>query len=331
MWTSVIHGSKSISCVRRLASKPLTNTALYASNIDTFRLGDNEQLDMHVISWSGIRNYVTRAHGKPKDQYHIRQAVQLVLEGSAERDAKRFDKFVKKLEADDSSSENELNKKKNAYKGCDESVDIAIDTGLDPRKPNQSLRGSVRLPHGTGKKIRVAAFCNNEEQQAQAHDVGASIVGGDDLINEIASGGALDFDRAVATPDMSSSLGKVARILGPRGLLPSAKLGTISPDIADLVQNQLSGLAQYRTDKKGDIHACVGKTSFGEDKLLENIRVFMQEMYDEKPEGSKGVYLKQIYLTSTQGKGFKVSMPTIDPASALFMVDVEDADEKMAA
>lgn len=274
-----------------------------------------------------VRCYISRAHGKPKDQYHIREAVRLLLEGVKERDARRSDRFetnlAKNREIDNSTKE----KKLKVYKKYDESIDLAIDTGLDPRKPKQALRGSVRLPHGTGKVVRIAAFSNDEEMQAAARDAGAVIVGGNDLIDDIAKGGALEFDRGVATPDMVASLGRVARILGPRGLLPATKLGTISPDISTLVSNQLSGLAQYRTDKKGDIHSCVGKASFGEEKLMENIRVFMQEIHDEKPEGAKSVYFKQVYLTSTQGRSFKVSLPTIDPASVLFMVDLDEESD----
>jgi len=279
------------------------------------------------------RYYVSRAHGSPRPQYHIREAVQILIRDVAERDVKRKDRFEKfafqrqgKKQADAGDEHNNI-ASKDVFKQFRESVDIAIETGLDPRKPNQSLRGSVRLPHGTGKLVRVAAFCNDEQMQAAARDAGASVVGGDELIQSILNGGALEFDRAVATPDMVPKLGRVARILGPRGLLPAAKLGTVAPDIGELVSNQLSGLAPYRTDKKGDIHACVGKAFFGEDKLLDNIRVFMQELVDEKPEGAKGTYLKQVCITATQGKGYKILLPTVDPASIAFMVD-EKKDEK---
>ena len=269
-----------------------------------------------------VRYYISRAHGQSKDQFHIRQAVQLALDGVLERTRKRVIRLEKNLAKDDTM---DASTKDERLKNCDESIDIAIDTGLDPRKPNQALRGSVSLPHGSGKVIRIAAFSNDEAMQAAARDAGATVVGGDDLISDIANGNALNFDRAVATPDMVGSLGRVARILGPRGLLPAAKLGTISSDISSLVTKQLSGLVPYRTDRKGDIHACVGKASFGEEKLMENIRAFMQEMQDEKPEGAKGIYLRQVYITSTQGKSFKVSLPTIDPSSPLFMVDLEEA------
>eukprot|EP00815_Leptocylindrus_aporus_P001556 CAMPEP_0116067512 /NCGR_PEP_ID=MMETSP0322-20121206/11072_1 /TAXON_ID=163516 /ORGANISM="Leptocylindrus danicus var. apora, Strain B651" /LENGTH=298 /DNA_ID=CAMNT_0003554371 /DNA_START=38 /DNA_END=934 /DNA_ORIENTATION=- len=274
-----------------------------------------------------LRNYVSRAHGVPIPQHHVREAVKLVLNDVALRDGKRVQNAERKagVAAEKGIDASVLKKDK-----FDESIDIAIETGLDPRKPNQSLRGSVRLPHGTGKKVRVAAFCNDEDQQAAAREAGASIVGGTDLIDDISKGAVLNFDRAVATPDIASSLGRVARILGPRGLLPAAKLGTINQDIAGVVSNQLSGLAHYRTDKKGDIHACLGKASFGEMKLLDNIRVFMQELNDEKPEGSKGDYLKQVYLTSTQGKGFKVTMPSIDPSSSFFMIDEVDEENLLS-
>lgn len=286
------------------------------------------------------RYYVSRAHGSPRPQYHIREAVKILIQDVAGRDVireERFEKFSfqrlskKQTDAGDENLGEHSKASKGTFKQFRESVDIAIETGLDPRKPNQSLRGSVRLPHGTGKLIRVAAFCSDEQMQAAARDAGASVVGGDELIQSILSGDALEFDRAVATPDMVPKLGRVARILGPRGLLPAAKLGTVASNIGELVTNQLSGLAPYRTDKKGDIHACVGKAFFGEDKLLDNIRVFMQELLDEKPEGAKGTYLKQVYITATQGKGYKIMLPTVDPASISFMVDEKTEEEELAA
>lgn len=209
---------------------------------------------------------------------------------------------------------------------------------MDPRKPGQALRGSVSLPHGTGKQIRVAVFTQDTDAAQQALDNGAAHAGGEELVDKIVSGEIpiTAFDRSLASQDMMGYLsGKLARTLGPRGLMPNAKVGTLVKSPADLVaqlEGQLAGKLQYRTDKGGIVHAAVGKGSFGHDKLMENIRAVIDELYNAKPEaygkGKKAsknaVYVLKTHVSATQGGGVRVDLRTVDPASSFFMGTAED-------
>ncbi|CCI46285.1 unnamed protein product [Albugo candida] len=200
----------------------------------------------------------------------------------------------------------------------DETVELAIQLGVDPRKPNQNVRGVVSLPFGTGKPY----FCNWISElkciTEEARNAGASIVGAEDLI-EIVQSGKLEFDRCIATPDLMSLVGRVARILGPRGLMPNPKLGTLTLDVVSAVHAAKSGQAEYRAEKNGIVHAGIGKVSFTEDALLGNIQSFMLAISDAKPEGLKGKYIKKAHLSSTMGPSFELDAKYIDPSSAFFM------------
>ena len=188
----------------------------------------------------------------------------------------------------------------------DESVEIHFRTNLDPKQADQQIRGTIVLPHGTGKEKKIAVFAEGD-QAKEAEDAGADLVGGEDLIAKIKKTKETDFDIAVATPDMMRKLATVAKILGPKGLMPSPKTETVSTDIKKTVQQLKKGKLNFKNDDTGNIHQIVGKVSFGEDKLKENITAFVQIMRDSKPNGAKGDYIKNIVVTSTMGVGIKIS------------------------
>jgi large subunit ribosomal protein L1 len=195
-----------------------------------------------------------------------------------------------------------------SYARFDEGVDVAIRLGVDPRKADQMVRGSVLLPHGTGKAVRVLVFAKGEKEK-EAMDAGADYAGGDELVEKI-SKGWLDFDKAIATPDMMSSVGKLGKILGPRGLMPNPKVGTVTFDIEKAVKEIKLGKVEFKVEKAGIIHVGVGKASFGGEKLLDNIKALLEVIIRAKPPTSKGIYLRSIVLSTTMGPGVK-----IDPAS----------------
>lgn len=190
------------------------------------------------------------------------------------------------------------------YASFDESVDIAVRLGVDPRHADQMVRSTVVLPNGTGKTARVLVFAKGEKVQ-EALDAGADYAGGDEFVEKI-QGGWLDFEKTIATPDMMGTVGKIGRILGPRGLMPNAKLGTVTFDVGRVVGEIKAGKVDFKVDKAGIVHAMVGKASFGAEKLNENILAFIDKIIQLKPSSSKGVYLKGVSLSSTMGPGFKV-------------------------
>lgn len=194
-----------------------------------------------------------------------------------------------------------------AHAKFDESVDIAVKLGVDPRHADQMVRGTCALPHGTGNVVRVAVFAKGEKEK-EAMDAGADVAGGDDLVEKV-QGGFLDFDKAVATPDMMGGVGKLGKILGPRGLMPNAKLGTVTFDVATAVKELKAGKIDFRVEKNGIVHAPMGKVSFGSEKLLQNLAAFFDVIQRLKPTTSKGAYIKGVSLSSTMGPGVK-----IDPA-----------------
>ncbi len=186
----------------------------------------------------------------------------------------------------------------------DETVDIAVRLGVDPRHADQMVRSSVVLPHGTGKTTRVLVFAKGPKE-AEAKEAGADYVGSDELVQKIQEGW-LEFDKTVATPDMMGAVGKIGRILGPRNLMPNAKLGTVTFDLAEVIKEIKGGKVDFRVDKAGIVHAGIGKVSFGDQKIMENALAFIEKLIQLKPSTSKGVYLKSISLSSTMGPGFKV-------------------------
>ncbi|MDH4321392.1 MAG: 50S ribosomal protein L1 [Desulfobulbaceae bacterium] len=190
------------------------------------------------------------------------------------------------------------------YAKFDESFDVAVRLGVDPRHADQNVRSSLMLPHGTGKTERVLVFAKGEKVQ-EALDAGADFAGNDDLVEKI-QGGWLEFDKTIATPDMMGTVGKIGRLLGPRGLMPNAKLGTVTFDVGRVVGEIKSGKIDFKVDKAGVVHAMVGKVSFGPEKLQANILAFIDRLIQLKPSSSKGVYLKSISLTTTMGPGLKV-------------------------
>ncbi|MBU4326449.1 MAG: 50S ribosomal protein L1 [Proteobacteria bacterium] len=200
-----------------------------------------------------------------------------------------------------------------SYAKFDETFDIAMKLGVDPRHADQMVRSSVVLPHGTGKVTRVLVFAKGEKE-AEAREAGADYVGGDELVAKI-QGGWLEFDKTVATPDMMGTVGKIGRVLGPRNLMPNAKLGTVTFDVANIIKEIKGGKVDFRVDKAGIVHAGLGKISFGDAKLLDNVKAFIEKIIQLKPSSSKGIYLKSISVSSTMGAGFKV-----DPLSARAMV-----------
>jgi large subunit ribosomal protein L1 len=186
----------------------------------------------------------------------------------------------------------------------DETVDVAVRLGVDPRHADQMVRGTVVLPNGIGKEVRVAVFAKGEKEK-EALDAGADYVGADDLVEKV-QGGWLDFDKAIATPDMMGSVGKLGRILGPRGMMPNAKLGTVTFEIARAVKEVKAGKIDFKVEKAGIVHAPVGKVSFGPQRLRENVAAFMDTIQRLKPASSKGTYLRSIAISTTMGPGIKV-------------------------
>ena len=193
----------------------------------------------------------------------------------------------------------------------DETVEIAVRLGVDPRKADQNIRGTVLLPHGTGKSVRVAVFAKGDKAQ-EAEQAGADVVGGEDLAKRVSEEGWLEFDKAVATPDMMSVVGKLGRILGPRGLMPNPKVGTVTADVAQAVQDLKGGKVEYRVDKAGNVHVPVGKASFDGSRLLDNTKSLLDSLVRAKPASAKGTYVRSITVSTSMGPGVRV-----DAAGAL--------------
>jgi large subunit ribosomal protein L1 len=199
----------------------------------------------------------------------------------------------------------------------DETVELAVRLGVDPRKADQIVRGTLSLPAGTGRTARVVAFAAGEAA-AEARAAGADVVGADDLVNQV-QGGFLDFDVAIATPDLMGQVGKLGRLLGPRGLMPNPKTGTVTTDVGHAVREFKGGRVEYRTDKVGNVHVRIGKTSFTREQLLQNLHAVIEELTRAKPAAAKGRYLRSVTLSSTMGPGVRV-----DPARA------RDYEEELA-
>lgn len=199
----------------------------------------------------------------------------------------------------------------------DETIDIAMNLNVDPRHADQAVRGMLELPNGTGNTVRVAVFAKDDKAK-EAKEAGADIVGAEDLADKIRAG-EMDFDRCIATPDMMPLVGQLGKVLGPKGLMPNPKLGTVTPDVKKAVEAAKGGALEYRAEKAGIVHAGVGKVSFDDKKLAENIRAFVKEIQRVRPSGAKGTYIKKVSVSSTMGPGIK-----LDAANAL------DAESKVA-
>ena len=195
--------------------------------------------------------------------------------------------------------------KENAKAKFDETIDLAINLGVDPKHADQMIRGVCQLPHGNGKTVRVAVFAQGEKAD-EAKAAGADIIGAENLVDSILAG-KIDFDRCIATPDMMGMAGRVARVLGPKGLMPNPKLGTVTADVATAVKNAKAGEVQYRVEKNGIVHAGVAKASFSEDKIYDNAKLFIETIIKAKPATLKGTNLKKISISSTMGVGVKVN------------------------
>jgi len=188
----------------------------------------------------------------------------------------------------------------------DESIDVAVRLGVDPKQSDQQVRGAVELPHGLGKAVRVIVFAKGPKEQ-EAKDAGADYVGADDLVEKI-QGGWLDFDKAIATPDMMATVSKVAKVLGPRGLMPNPKVGTVTMNVGQAVSTEKKGKLAFRVEKAGIVHATVGRKSMGKEKLRDNVAAFIGALMKAKPASSKGIYLQTISVSSTMGPGIKVDV-----------------------
>ena len=199
--------------------------------------------------------------------------------------------------------------KENKYAKFDETLEVAINLGIDSNKTDQGIRGVTSLPKGTGKSVNVAVLTKGEKQK-EAKDAGADLVGDNDLIESISSG-KISFDLLIASPDMMPSVGKVAKILGPKGLMPNPKLGTVTPDIATAVKNAKAGQVQFKNDKGGIVHAGIGKMSFDENDLLENLKFFYSSINKSKPEALKGSFIKKVTIASTMGVGLEINLASL--------------------
>ena len=206
--------------------------------------------------------------------------------------------------------------KSNASAKFDETVEVAMNLGVDPRHADQMVRGVVSLPNGTGKETRVAVFARGAKAD-EAREAGADIVGAEDLMETI-QGGTIEFDRCIATPDMMPIVGRLGKILGPRNLMPNPKVGTVTMDVAQAVQDAKGGQVQFKAEKAGVVHSGIGKASFDQDKLAENLRAFVDAVAKAKPSGAKGTYIKKISLSSTMGPGVSVDVGSAmgEPAAA---------------
>jgi large subunit ribosomal protein L1 len=187
----------------------------------------------------------------------------------------------------------------------DETVEVAMRLGVDPKYPDQQVRGSVVLPNGTGKNVRVVVFAKGEKEK-EAREAGAEVVGSDDLVAKI-QGGWLEFDKAVATPDMMGTVGKIGKTLGPRGLMPNPKVGTVTFDVGKAVRDLKGGKVEFKVDKAGTLHSGIGKVSFGREKIKENFLAFFEAIMKAKPSAAKGTYVRSIALSSTMGVGIKLN------------------------
>jgi len=204
--------------------------------------------------------------------------------------------------------------KANAKAKFDETIEIALNLGIDPRHADQMVRGVVSLPNGTGRMLRVAVFAKGPKAD-EAKKAGADIVGAEDLAEQIQKG-EINFDRCIATPDMMGIVGRLGKVLGPRGLMPNPKVGTVTMDVTTAIKDAKGGAVEFRVEKAGIVQAGIGKASFAEDAIVQNVKAFVDSVVKAKPQGAKGTYVKKVSLSSTMGPGVKIALPSIGAASA---------------
>jgi large subunit ribosomal protein L1 len=197
----------------------------------------------------------------------------------------------------------------------DQSVELALNLGVDPKHADQMVRGAIVLPHGTGKSVRILVFAKGEKER-EAREAGADFVGAEDLAKKITDESWLDFDRVIATPDMMGLVGRLGRVLGPRGLMPNPKLGTVTPDVARAVSENKSGKVEYKVDKNGIIHASVARASFEAQKIRDNAMALIEAVLRQKPASAKGIYMKKISLSTTMGPGLRIDPASVQTAAA---------------
>jgi large subunit ribosomal protein L1 len=225
------------------------------------------------------------------------------------KQAKRIQAWTGDREATHSVEDAVKLVKANAKAKFDESVEIAVNLGVDPRHADQQVRGVVSLPSGTGRDVRVAVIAKDAKAE-EALAAGADVVGAEDLVERI-QGGFMDFDRVIATPDMMALVGRLGKVLGPRGLMPNPRVGTVTPNVGQAVKDAKGGAIEFRVEKAGIVHAGIGKVSFTEEALLANVRALVDALNKAKPSGAKGTYVKRIALSSTMGPGFKIDTGSI--------------------
>lgn len=297
-----------------------------------------------LLRIGGLRSFQSRAHPRPPPEFGVWQALDTVLDDIERRRTKRDKKWIKNAPQRASKGITDTD-----CKHPDETIELALNLNLDPRKPGQALRGSVSLPHGTGKRLSCVVFTSDESIQQQALEAGALHAGGDELVDQIVDGTVSvdEFSRALGTPEVMPILSrKVARVLGPRGLMPNAKSGTLlAPELLlEALETQLAGReAAYRTDRAGIVHIPVGKGSFGAQKLVENVGQIMKVIFEVKPESygkSKGKkqkvaknakYLLKASVCSTQGPGVRLDLKTVDPSSPFFLATEEENENESEA
>lgn len=226
------------------------------------------------------------------------------------KESKRYKELKKKVDPEKKYSIDEAFSLLPGLRGSDkfdETVDVAVRLGIDAKQSDQLVRGAISLPHGTGKTSRVIVFAKGDKAK-EAQEAGADVVGAEELVQKILSDNWLDFDSAVATPDMMGLVGRVARLLGPRGLMPNPKVGTVTLDVAKVVRELKGGRIEFRTDKAGIVHAPIGKISFGSEKLKENAKALLEFLVKLKPSAAKGVYMKSLSVSTTMGTGVRVDV-----------------------
>ena len=225
--------------------------------------------------------------------------------------SKRYKKAMDGVDRNKSYSVEEAVKlvKARATAKFDETIELSLNLGVDPRKADQNVRSTVLLPHGTGKTLRVGVFARGDKAR-EAEEAGADVVGAEDLVQKV-QGGEINFDRCIATPDMMALVGRLGKILGPRGLMPNPRLGTVTQNIGEAVQAAKGGQVEFRAEKAGVIHAGVGKASFTEDALVANVKAFVDAINKAKPTGAKGTYLQKVSISSTMGRGVKLDLSTL--------------------